>query len=94
MMIANLSAGLEGAQAILFDCQLFNCFGDDPLNEVLRLEAFRHRCISLNDLIPGASTHLRGGPGWIYTVAREPQLAVLHYESVRGPDSIAVCHAF
>ena len=94
LLVSNLSSGNEQQYAVTYDCLLFNIFGDDPLEEVFRLEAFEQKCLPLNDLIPDANGFLRDGPGWVYMVAREPQRAVLHYASVRGQDSIAVCHAF
>ena len=94
IMMAHLSSGLDEPQAVVFDCLLFNCAGDEPLDAVFRLEAFQQKCVSLIDLFPNATTYLRGGPGWVYLVAKDRQRSIVHYASVRGKDSVAVCHAF
>lgn len=94
LMIANRTIGDEPAAAVEYAIKLFNSFGDDPLVSRLVLEKCESTCLPLSALIPGAEEFLRGRPGWVYMTASEPQRSVIHYASVRGGKSIAVCHAF
>lgn len=94
LMIANRTIGQEDAEDVLYKVRVFNSYGDDPLHGTLELKKGESKCLSLEDILPGATDYMRDRPGWVYMSAAQPQRSVLHYASVRGSDSIAVCHAF
>lgn len=94
LLIANRTIGEELAEDVTYNFRVFNSFGDDPLHGSLVLKKGESKCIALDDLLPGADSFLKDRPGWVYMSADNPQRAVLHYASVRGENSIAVCHAF
>ncbi len=94
LLIANRFLGDDAPAEVVYKARLFNGFGDDPLESEIVLGAYESKCLGIADLFADAKAYLRGGTGWVYLGASEPQRAVLHYASVKGRDSIAVCHAF
>lgn len=94
LMIANRTVGCEQATSVEYMIKLFNSFGDEPLISQLALEKCGSICLPLTAFVQGAESYLGGRPGWVYMMASEPQRSVVHYASVRGGSSIAVCHAF
>jgi hypothetical protein len=94
LLAANRTIGDEQDTDISFRTRLFNIFGEAPLEGRFELAKRDSVCVSLEELFPDAIDFLRGGMGWIYMTADQPQRSVLHYASVRGGNSIAVCHAF
>ena len=94
LMIANRTIGDEPAQTVTYRVKLFNSHGDEPMVGEFTLEPWASTCLGVEDLIPGGIDFLRRKPGWFYIIASVPQRGVLHYASLRGTSSVAVCHAF
>lgn len=94
LLIANRHAGDEAPSPVRYAMRLFNSFGDEPKHAVLELGACESRSVDLAELFEGYAEFLGDRPGWVYMSADRPQRSVLHYASVRGGRSVAVCHAF
>ena len=77
-----------------FDCVLYNSFGDNPIKSSIFLAAHSQKCSKIEDIFSGAESYLKKSPGWVYMTSSVKQKTVIHYASVRGDNSIAVCHAF
>ncbi len=79
---------------VSFDVELYNSFGDSPQRSKIKLSAHSQKCLKVQDIFSDSENFLDDGPGWVYMVSPIKQRTVVHYASVMGENSIAVCHAF
>jgi hypothetical protein len=94
LLLSHRTLAGEVAFDVKFNVFLYNSFGSEPIETTISLNTYSQKCIKINDAFPNIEIFLKNQPGWIYMTSSVKQRTVIHYASVMGKDSIAVCHAF
>ncbi|MBS0418966.1 MAG: hypothetical protein JSR66_14730 [Proteobacteria bacterium] len=79
---------------VVYEIAAYNARGSAPLGGRLHIAAGATVATDLRELVPGIEEFLDGEAGWVYLKADQPSLSVVHYIMQKGPDSLAVDHAF